>query len=247
MKSRLNGSLWILVLILITGYAAVTAVSPWGVQWFGRNIPWFCMASLVILVPLTVLQIRQFAAGRSMTFQGPEVWIFLIPLVVLPWYLPLDGGAQVALSKTLPAPVEAEPPSIEVPTQGVIELSEDNYHTYWNAVNAAPDQYAGREVIFRGFGYPLTDDKKLWFFGRLLLACCPSDGIPEGFEVEIPIGTKLPRKMTWWEIRGTITPITETQSRSPDTGIWKGDRIPKLVLQSFQPCPIPEDPFVYLE
>lgn len=248
MSSRFHGALWCLVLVLLTVYAAVTAFSPWGVQWFGRNIPWFCGASLVFLVPLTVMQFRQLVAGRvPTTLHGPQVWVFLVPLLVLPWYLPLDGGAQVALAKALPPPPSADAPSVDLPPEGTITLGDDHYHSYWETLNDGPDQYSGREVSFRGFGYPISADGKLWFFGRLLLACCPSDGIPEGFEVEIPAGTPLGKPMTWWEVRGTITPFTETEDRDPNTGIWKGSRVPRLVLRSVQPSKIPTDPFVYLE
>lgn len=169
---------------------------------------------------------QRFTAAAVSSAPGgtPLKVIPLAPVAAVPAYsvsgdkTPADDGAMGDASGL--------PPLI---------FDKENFEDLCDEIGGAPGKNKGRKVSLEGF--VLASESGLphrFSLGRLLITCCPADGLYVGLEAQVEPGQSLPEKDLWFHLEGEVEPV---QSDGVTTAVLK-------VIKA-EPRPLPDDPYIY--
>lgn len=120
--------------------------------------------------------------------------------------------------------------------QSIIELSQEHYADYFNAIHNDPHAFKGKQISVKGFIYrDKTLGKDQFVVGRFSVTCCTADAIVIGFIAEGKQAASF-KANDWVEVTGAL-------------GITKYDDVdmPMIQLASVKRIKPLTDPYVYLD
>lgn len=205
----------------------------------GRRTAYVRWDFCIFLVPLVFLPFAgslnggASIAGAKVRFIPPTKSLVVVaPRSVIPL-------APVSAVQAYVAPAvreeDGEPKAVEASQESFLVLDKDNFEALSDEVGGAADKYRGRRVALEGFILPSESGQAGRFsVGRLMITCCPADGIFVGLDARLDGEGELPAKDSWWHLEGEVEPV---RSEGVTTAVLK--------VIKMEPRPLPEDPYIY--
>lgn len=205
---------------------------------------------LIFLVPFVLIPLAGSPNGGASVAEAKPRMAVSVPVVKVSAVVPGPTGTPTLADTAKPTSkssgktekkVEPALPSVKpvqaakVPSLPDLVFNKDNFEDLYDEISGAAEKYKGRKVVLDGFVLPSeTVQPGRFSLGRLLITCCPADGVFMGFDAVQAPGARGPEKDSWWHFEGEVEPAVED-----------GVTVALLKVSKMEPVAVPADPYVY--